>query len=172
MPTLTKSESKKSQTDAATKKATKAALAVTAANIARIEAAERGEQPTNDRKSERTERAPAQAQTATDIANKSQKKAAVHAQPKKPAKSSKPKTEKRLSGLDAAARVLAESKEPMNAQAIVAAMASKGLWSSRGGKTPHATIYAAIVREITTKGSGARFRKTERGLFTVAGKGR
>ncbi len=164
MPTMTKSESKKSQSEAATKKATKAALAVTAANIARIEAAERGEQSTTRGDAERADGAHAEVPTATASAGSGRKKG--HAKVKTPAKSSKPKTEKRLSGLDAAAHVLKESKEPMNAQAIVAAMASRGLWSSPGGKTPHATIYAAMVREIKVKGRDARFVKKDRGMFT------
>ncbi|MCG3180940.1 MAG: hypothetical protein BIFFINMI_03305 [Phycisphaerae bacterium] len=48
-----------------------------------------------------------------------------------------------MSGLDAAAKVLAESAEPMDAKQIVEAMTAKGYWTSPGGKTPHATIYAA-----------------------------
>lgn len=166
MPTMTKSESKKSQADAATKRATKSALAVTAANIARIEEAERGEQSTTRGDAERTDGSHAELPTATASADSGRKKGG-HAKVKTPAKSLKPKTEKRLSGLDAAARVLKESKEPMNAQAIVAAMASKGLWSSPGGKTPHATIYAAMVREINVKGRDARFVKKDRGMFTA-----
>lgn len=75
---------------------------------------------------------------------------------------------KRASGLDAAAQVLATAAAPMNAKDIVKAMADQGLWTSPGGKTPHATIYAAMVREITTKGDKARFKKTDRGLFTAA----
>ena len=39
-----------------------------------------------------------------------------------------------------------------------------------GGKTPEATLYAAIIREIAAKGTAARFKKHERGVF-VAGKG-
>lgn len=78
---------------------------------------------------------------------------------------SKPAAEKRLSAIDAAAQVLASAKEPMNCKAIVEAMATKGLWTSPGGKTPHATLYSAILREIGTKGKEARFRKVERGQF-------
>lgn len=87
------------------------------------------------------------------------------------AKKAKPKTEKpkTLSALDAAAQVLAASKEPMNAKEMIEAMAAKGLWSSPGGKTPHATLYSAILREIGTKGKEARFKKTDRGHFTAAG---
>ena len=33
------------------------------------------------------------------------------------------------------------------------------------GKTPHATLYAAMLREIAKKGDAARFRKADRGLF-------
>jgi hypothetical protein len=50
---------------------------------------------------------------------------------------------------------------------MIDAMAAKGYWTSPGGKTPHATLYAAILREITTKGKEARFKKTERGKFTI-----
>ena len=59
-----------------------------------------------------------------------------------PAKKAKPK---KLSALDAAAQVLAASKEPMNAKQMIEAMAAKGLWTSPGGKTPHATLYSANV---------------------------
>ena len=38
---------------------------------------------------------------------------------------------------------------------------------SPGGKTPHATIYAAMVREIKQKGREARFVKKDRGLFAA-----
>jgi hypothetical protein len=37
------------------------------------------------------------------------------------------------------------------------------------GKTPPATIYAAILREIQKKGEGAWFRKAARGKFELAG---
>jgi hypothetical protein len=48
-------------------------------------------------------------------------------------------------------------------------MAARGLWSSPNGKTPEATLYSAIIREISKaveSGTISRFRKTERGLFT------
>lgn len=74
----------------------------------------------------------------------------------------------RTSGLDAAARVLEEAGQPMTAKQIVAAAEAKGYWRSPGGKTPHATVYSAIIREIATKGPQSRFRKTERGKFARA----
>ena len=73
---------------------------------------------------------------------------------------------KRPSGLDAAAKVLAEAAEPLNAKEIVERMLAKGLWKTNG-KTPAATIYAAIIREIA-KGDPSRFRKVERGKFELA----
>ncbi|GIK17455.1 MAG: hypothetical protein BroJett003_24190 [Planctomycetota bacterium] len=72
---------------------------------------------------------------------------------------------KRLSALDAAARVLAGAGRPMRAQELVAAMAEQGLWSSPNGKTPEATLYAAMLREARQRGDAARFRKADRGLF-------
>ena len=74
---------------------------------------------------------------------------------------------KKLSAINAAAKVLGESKEPMNCGALIEAMAAKKYWSSPGGKTPAQTLYSAILREINTKGKDSRFKKTERGLFTV-----
>jgi hypothetical protein len=67
--------------------------------------------------------------------------------------------------LDAAAQVLAAAGQPMRAKEMITAMAEQGLWSSPNGKTPEATLYAAILREIGTKGDAARFRKVERGQF-------
>lgn len=84
----------------------------------------------------------------------------------KPAGDAKPK---RVSALDAAAEVLKKAGKPMRSQEMIAAMAEQGLWSSPNGKTPHATLYAAILREIGDKGGQARFRKADRGLFEYAG---
>lgn len=79
-------------------------------------------------------------------------------------------TAKRPSGIDLAAKVLASAKEPLNSKTIAERVLAAG-WST-SGKTPHATLYAAMIREIAAKGKDARFKKTERGLFTAAsGKG-
>ena len=56
----------------------------------------------------------------------------------------------------------------MTAKEMVEAAEQKGYWKSPGGKTPHATVYSAIIREIAAKGNEARFRKTERGKFAHA----
>jgi hypothetical protein len=88
---------------------------------------------------------------------------------KKPAvKKTKDAKPKQLSAIDAAVKVLGESKEPLNTKAMIEAMSAKGYWKSPGGKTPHATLYSAILREINEKGKEARFKKTERGRFALA----
>ena len=73
------------------------------------------------------------------------------------------------SGPQAAAQVLAASAKPMSATEMVEQMAVQGLWESPGGKTPSATLYAAIIREISAKASEARFKKVDRGMFESAG---
>jgi hypothetical protein len=52
---------------------------------------------------------------------------------------------------------------------MIDAMAEQKLWTSPGGKTPWATLFSAILREIATKGEDARFKKTERGKFAAKG---
>jgi hypothetical protein len=84
---------------------------------------------------------------------------------KKPAKAKG--DAKRTSALDAAAKVLADSGEPMNTKQMIEAMAKKGLWTSPNGRTPWATLYSALLREINEKGADARFKKMERGKFAV-----
>lgn len=84
----------------------------------------------------------------------------------RPPKADKPR---RISALDAAAQVLKASGQAMRSQELIAAMSEQGLWTSPNGKTPHATLYAAILREINAKGGEARFKKTERGKFEYAG---
>ncbi len=95
------------------------------------------------------------------------KKPAHKGTTKSPAKSKKPKPEAKMSALDAAAKVLAESGEPMTTRELIEAMATKGYWSSPAGATPDRTLYSALLREINTKGKDARFAKTERGKFAV-----
>jgi len=72
---------------------------------------------------------------------------------------------KKMSALDAAAQVLQETKEPMSCPQLIEAMAAKGYWKSPGGKTPGATLYAALTREITTKKDQSRFEKCAPGRF-------
>jgi hypothetical protein len=87
----------------------------------------------------------------------------------KPAKGRKAKpaadeTEK-LSALDAAALVLTGYAGTMTAPELIEVLAERKLWASPNGKTPAATLSAAIGREIKTKGTAARFLKAGRGRF-------
>ena len=78
----------------------------------------------------------------------------------------KPAKARTLSGLDAAAQVLARAGRPMRVTEVMAEIQAKGLWATKGA-TPKATIYAAIIREIAAKGNASRFKKTDRGTFTA-----
>jgi hypothetical protein len=89
--------------------------------------------------------------------------------PKRQPKATEGPREKKLSALDAAAKVLREMGQAMNCQELIATIAAKGYWTSPGGKTPHATLCAAMLREITIKAASSRFVKTERGKFALAG---
>jgi hypothetical protein len=89
--------------------------------------------------------------------------------PKRRGKDAAGPQEKKLSALDAAARVLAETGAPMGCKELIGAMAGKGYWTSPGGKTPAGTLYSAIAREIATKGDLARFTKAGPGRFGPRG---
>ena len=92
----------------------------------------------------------------------------------KDARSRKTKAEKepateatKLSQLDAAVKVLGEATEPLTTRQMVEDMTAKNLWASPGGKTPHATLYSAILRELQNKGDASWFVKTDRGHFQL-----
>jgi hypothetical protein len=98
-------------------------------------------------------------------------KVSPEASAEKPAKAPKAKAElkpKKVSAPDAAAKVLEEQGRPMNCPELIEEMSRKKYWSSPNGATPHATLYAAIAREIKVKGKDARFVKAERGKFASA----
>jgi hypothetical protein len=74
---------------------------------------------------------------------------------------------RKLSALDAAALVLSETGQAMSCRELIAVMAAKGYWSSPKGKTPASTLYAAVQRELQSKGEQAYFRKAEPGKFML-----
>jgi hypothetical protein len=77
--------------------------------------------------------------------------------------------DKRLSALDAAAKVLSEANEPMNCRQLIEAMTEKAYWHPKNaGKTPQNTLHAAISKEIKIKGADSRFAKVGRGQFALA----
>jgi hypothetical protein len=77
---------------------------------------------------------------------------------------------KAMSLLDAAAHLLSlGTRDPMRCKDMVDLAVQRGLWAPRnGGKTPAATLHAAISREIKTKADASRFMKVERGKFGLA----
>ncbi len=91
--------------------------------------------------------------------------------PKTVAKPKKAKAEKKPSALDCAARILAETKQPMTTKELVEATAAKGYWTSPDGKTPDRTLYLAIAREILKKGKESRFKKAAKGKFALKAEG-
>jgi hypothetical protein len=148
---------------------TKQTLATIDENIARIDAAESGAAPAATTAEAVPVENPKPAKGKKDKAKPvAAKKEVKLAKAPKPAKEPKPK---KLSALDAAAKILAEEDkvgEGMRAADLIEAMSAKGLWNSPGGKTPHATLYAAMIREIQMKGKDARFKKLDRGLFAAS----
>jgi hypothetical protein len=70
---------------------------------------------------------------------------AAPAKPKRQRKAPAAPKEKKVTALDAAARVLAEAGAAMTTQEMIEAMAAKGYWTSPAGKTPAATLYTAVT---------------------------
>ena len=89
---------------------------------------------------------------------------------KQPVREKTPKAEKpkRVGALSAAVRVLTESGKPLRSGELIDLMAERGYWSSPNGRTPAATLYAAMIREIKNKGKEARFRQVGPGQFALA----
>ncbi len=98
---------------------------------------------------------------------KATKKTSAKASRSKKAKPAKAKRNGKLSAINAAAKVLGETKKALNCKGLVEAMAAKSYWKSPGGQTPDRTLYSAIVREINNKGKDARFKKADRGQFAL-----
>ena len=68
--------------------------------------------------------------------------------------------------LDATAVVLRESDVALSTREIIALVVERQLWKSTGA-TPWGTLNAAMNRDIQTIGTLSRFKKTERGKFTL-----
>ena len=99
-------------------------------------------------------------------AKKAKPSPAPEPEPSAPVESPRVETHQagKTSGLDAAYQVLRLAGQAMSVGDVVSKMLADGMWQT-GGKTPAATIYSAIIREIKTKGSDSRFRKAARGQF-------
>ena len=156
-----------------TEKSRREAVAVTQANIDRIDAGldPSAEQVASIDVDPKVEIAAARKHAAMARGKKPAKaKTSKKAKPAKAtnpkqAKAAKAKKARKMSALDAAAQVLARRDKPMTTGGLIEAMAAQHLWTSPGGKTPAATLNAAMIREITVKGRASRFKKAGRGLF-------
>ena len=73
--------------------------------------------------------------------------------------------------LDAAVIILRATDDPLNCRDLVRVALENDLWKTNG-RTPENTLHAAITTEIAKKGEASRFRKTDRGLFTLTEVGR
>lgn len=83
----------------------------------------------------------------------------------------------RLSALDAAAKVLGSlsSKDAttgLGVKDLIERMENANLWQSPGGKTPSATLYSALIREIKQRKMDSRFKRIAPGKFSLADRGR
>jgi hypothetical protein len=65
--------------------------------------------------------------------------------PAKPGAKPAAEPNKKLSALDAAARVLRETGQATSCPELIAQMATKGYWTSPKGQTPSATLYTAVT---------------------------
>lgn len=68
--------------------------------------------------------------------------------------------------LNAAYEILATSDKAMTTREIVSEAIRIGLWHGEG-KTPHATLHAALSRDIKAYGKDSRFIKGARGKFAA-----
>lgn len=104
--------------------------------------------------------------TARPVAKEPTAKKAAQAGGKPTADSAAGK-QPRASLLNLAAQVLAKSKQPLSCKELVTMVMANHGWTS-SGKTPEATLYAAIIREISKKGEAARFVKSGPGKFRMS----
>jgi hypothetical protein len=77
-----------------------------------------------------------------------------------------PKPARKPSLLDFAVRVLRDSNEPLGTKEMVAKIIGAGWWNTKG-RTPEATLYSAIIREIGCRDGKTRFVKIGRGRFAL-----
>jgi len=138
---------------------------VVEANLAAIEAEERGTAAPKANGAKKPAKATPKASGSKDATRaKRGGQSKTAAKPAAKPKATKPRAE-RPSGLNLAAKVLADAGGPLDAKTIAELAIAAG-WNTKGA-TPHATLYAAIIREIAAKGNEARFEKVDRGRFQI-----
>lgn len=99
-------------------------------------------------------------------------KAAAPARPQSK-RATPPARNKRLSALDAAFEVLSgldakATAAGLTTSELIDRMRKARLWTSPAGKTPHATLCSAIIREISNRKSASRFKRVAPGRFAAS----
>lgn len=72
-----------------------------------------------------------------------------------------------MTALDAAEQVLAQAGQPLHVSELTSRILTTGLWAS-SGKTPAATIEAALAVDIKVKGAASRFRRVGKRTYALA----
>lgn len=90
-----------------------------------------------------------------------------------PKRASTPARVKRPSALDAAFEVLSgldakATAAGLTTPELIDRMRKDRLWTSPAGKTPHATLCSAIIREISNRKSASRFKRVAPGRFAAS----
>ena len=73
---------------------------------------------------------------------------------------------KKMGCLNSAIYVLEQAGEPLTCTQIMERILQQKLWTTTG-RTPAATLYSAVIREIQRKGDDSRFALADRGMFTL-----
>ena len=103
-----------------------------------------------------------------DVGQGAAKTAEAKPERPKPPEAEKKAREKKPGCLDAAVQILKTAGGgPLGCKEMIERMLAKDLWKTNG-RTPQATLHAAIIREIAAKGKEARFHKAERGRFELS----
>lgn len=92
--------------------------------------------------------------------------------PQPPGAVTKTSAQPRMSALDAAAEILSRlaSKDVaagLSVKDLIERMEKANLWQSPGGKTPSATLYSALIREIKQRRTDSRFKRIAPGKFSL-----
>ncbi|MEO0513474.1 MAG: winged helix-turn-helix domain-containing protein [Planctomycetota bacterium] len=159
----------RAESAAKTKRALADAKASVDANLKAIAAADQENATKRNQRAESTDgMTPSERAMGESAPAKAAKKRRKQDGGKDPVAKIAAKADRKPSGLDLAAKVLADAGEPLKAKQIAERAIAAG-WKTNG-KTPEATLYAAMTREIAKKGDAARFRKDDRGLFEAGPK--
>lgn len=130
--------------------------------------AEETEDTDDEEESEEAEEEPAPKAKKKGGKKATKEEKPAKAKKEKPAKPAAEKKPRQPGMLEAAAKVLKANKnKPMRTKEMIEKMAAKGLWTSPGGKTPHATLYSRLIKEEEKRGKESRFKRVDAGQFAL-----